>query len=477
MQRPGYERFALVSNPFHDLASESLDETEVYHVTQEADEAFERMKQEVLEGTRKSFVLIVGPLGSGKTQRLRVTAGQADAVEAFSLFLNLGEAPPDPVAAIAEGLAKAVQERKLAKGFSPPRWSKDLQAIAKGKALNPETAGRTIAEALNALAPSYLLLNDIDALHGEPEARILQTMLAMVSHIHDGVLVAVACQRTHFNDLNKRAGPLMSRVNRVLELRGLTNEEAELLLAKRMAGRRLIEDLDPTYPFTPAAVAELNRAGDGSPRRLLQLADLILDSAVKERAFQIGPELVLAGLARAGAIVENQPVTGPTVARPMPAKPLATKPMPASPVPLKSVPVQVKPRQTQPPPAAAPPVAVGPAAPHAVAPTSATPVPPAASPPEAPGRSLPAADQVPEWTPTRDEPTVITHSPATGAPEWAVIVPTTAQPALAPSAPATPPARTPPPSPQTNGHASKAAPASGRRAALARLVRGEKAKE
>src|ERR1051326_2995283 len=299
MQLPGYERFALLSNPFHDLASESVAEVEAYHVTQEADDAFERMKQEVLERSRKAFVMVVGPLGSGKTQRLRVTAGQAKEVGAFAHYLNLGEAPPDPVAAIAEALLDGANERKLAKGFSPTKWSKDLATIAKGKALNPETAGRTLAEALNALAPAYLLLNDVDALHGEVEARTLQTFLALVSHMGDGTMLAIACQAPHFAELNRRAGPLMSRVNRVLELRGLTDDEAELLLAKRMAGRRLIEDLDPTYPFTKAAIAEVNRAGGGSPRRLLQLADLVLDTAVKERAFQVGPELVLHVLSRA----------------------------------------------------------------------------------------------------------------------------------------------------------------------------------
>lgn len=328
MQRPGYERFALMSNPFHDLASESLEQAEVFHVTQEADEAFERMKQEVLEKSRKAFAMVVGPLGSGKTQRLRVTVGQAEAVEAYAHYLNLGEAPPDPVAAIAEGLQQAVAERRLARGFSPPKWSKDLQALAKGKELNPETAGRTLAEALNALSPSYLLLNDLDALPPAVEARILQTLLALASHLHDGTMVAIACQEPHFAQLNQRAGPLMSRVNRVLELRGLTDLEAEVLLAKRMAGRRLVDDIDPVYPFNQAGVAELNRAAAGSPRRLLQLADLVLDAAVKERAFQIGPELVQAVLARSGSLVTNQPLTptpqAASVASPMAAASEAT---------------------------------------------------------------------------------------------------------------------------------------------------------
>lgn len=331
MQRPGYERFALVSNPFHDLASESLEEVEVYHVLQEADEAFERMKQEVLEKSRKAFVMVVGPLGSGKTQRLRVTAGQAAAVDAYAQYLNLGEAPPNPVAAIAEGLEEAVAKRKLARGFSPPRWSKDLHVLAKGKPLNPETAGRTLAEALNALAPSYLLLNDLDAMHGEVEAHMLQTLLALVSHLQDGTMVTIACQQPHFVQLNQRAGPLMSRVNRVLELRGLTDEEAELLLAKRMAGKRLTEDLDPVYPFSRAGVAEINKAAGGTPRRLLQLADVVLDSAVKDRAFQIGPEVVQVGLARAGPMLEASPQTPAPAA----AKPVALQPAP-SPVPPKT---------------------------------------------------------------------------------------------------------------------------------------------
>jgi len=96
MQKAGYERFALVGNPFHDLASESLAETEVFHVTQEADEAFERMKQDVLDGAGKAFVLVAGPLGAGKTQRLRVTLAQAQHAGAFALYLHLGEAPSDP---------------------------------------------------------------------------------------------------------------------------------------------------------------------------------------------------------------------------------------------------------------------------------------------------------------------------------------------------------------------------------------------
>ena len=315
MRRTGYDRFALAANPFHDLASESVQETEVLHVTQEADEDFERIKQDVLDGLTKAFVLVSGPPGAGKTQRLRVTFKQAEAADTFAFYLNLGEYPPDPLTALAAGVAKAVAKRKVKAG----PWLHVVKRLAKGKALAPETAGRGLAEALGALAPAYLLFNDLDAFAGEDRQVFLQVLLGLVSNMPAGVMVCLACQRDHVASFTQENEALASRLNRVVSIRGLTNKEAEILLAKRMAGKRLVEDLDPLFPFTPPAVAELNAAAGGAPRRLLQLADIVLDGAVKERAFQVGQEIVQTILTRAADAqvvpkARNPTVGGETVA-------------------------------------------------------------------------------------------------------------------------------------------------------------------
>lgn len=317
MRRTGYDRFALPSNPFQDLASESLEEHEVFHVTQEADEDFERMKQDVLDGLSKAFVLLAGPAGAGKTQRLRVTYAQAQQAEAFAVFLNLGESPPEPLAAIASAVVAAVTKRKLARRLGA-RGVARLKSLAKGKAASPETAGRTLAEALGALAPAYVLLNDLDALHGPPRIALLDTLLSAVSNMPVGVMVCMTTQPSHVAQFARENEALASRLNRLVALRGLSNQEAELLLAKRMAGKRLVEDLDPLFPFTAPAIAELNGAAGGAPRRLLQLADIVLDGAVKERAFQVGPELVNAILARA--------LDAPLLAQPAAAEPQVPPP-------------------------------------------------------------------------------------------------------------------------------------------------------
>lgn len=334
MQRPGYERFALVSNPFHDLASESLQESEVFHVTQDMDEQFERMKQEVLERTRKAFVLISGPLGAGKTHRLRVTEAQAKAADAFALYMHLGEAPPDPLAAMAERIVEGAADRKLGRGLASPAWLRGCKALAAGKSMSPDKAGHALALGLGALAPAYLLLNDLDSLRApEIRVRFLTAFLALVSQMPAGTMVVVACPDSHVARLQTEAPALFSRLNRSMVLRGLADDEAELVVAKRMAGKRLIDDLDPLYPFTGPAVAALNQASGGSPRRLLQLADLVLDGAVKDRAFQIGPELVQAILART-------PATPSGAVRPVPVAPAPIAPvLPARPVPARLIPL------------------------------------------------------------------------------------------------------------------------------------------
>lgn len=340
MQHAGYERFALLSNPFHDLASESLQESEVFHVTQEADDEFERMKQEVLERSRKGFVLISGPLGAGKTQRLRVTEAQARQADGFALYMHLGEAPPDPLAAVAERLVEGAAARKLGRGLSPPAWLRDCKALAAGKPMTPDKAGHTLAQGLGMLAPAYLLLNDLDSLRApDVRARMLQALLAMVSLMPAGVMVVVACPDAQAARLQAEAPALFSRLNRAMQLRGLGDEEAELVLAKRMAGKRLIDELDPLYPFTAPAVAALNQAAGGSPRRLLQLADLVLDAAVKDRAFQVGPELVQSILAKAPR--SAQPATALAAPLPVPAA------VPAQPV--RAVAVQPLPAASPPP--------------------------------------------------------------------------------------------------------------------------------
>ncbi len=172
-----------------------------------------------------------------------------------------------------------------------------LGQLAKEKPVAPEAAGEAIAAGLNALAPAFLLLNDVDALEGPPLAQFLAALTAAASHLKPGVMLALTCGANDYQLLTARHPALSTRVNRVIAITTMATQEAQLMVAKRLAGSRIVEDLDPLYPFTASAVAALNQAAGGSPRRLLQLADLVLEAGVRQRRFSIDEEMVAAAIA------------------------------------------------------------------------------------------------------------------------------------------------------------------------------------
>ncbi|MEO2152705.1 MAG: ATPase, partial [Thermococcus sp.] len=69
-----YEVYGLSANPFEQLASEGISDVESIHVYQEIDMRLQMIVSEVI-GNKSSIALsIVGPLGMGKTQRLKTLA-------------------------------------------------------------------------------------------------------------------------------------------------------------------------------------------------------------------------------------------------------------------------------------------------------------------------------------------------------------------------------------------------------------------
>ena len=83
MPGASYERYGLTSNPFRDLASESLDDVEVYHVNLDVDRTLDTIKQEVLEKENRAAVALVGLHGAGKTERLLVAQSEGKERKAF----------------------------------------------------------------------------------------------------------------------------------------------------------------------------------------------------------------------------------------------------------------------------------------------------------------------------------------------------------------------------------------------------------
>lgn len=322
-----YERYGLIGNPFRDLTSESLSDVEIFHVNLQVDEVLNAIKEEVLAKENKAVVALVGNTGAGKTERLLLANSEGNQRGAFVAYLDVGEKAAVVVQMLAQKMVEGSKLGSFARTFSPPAWLRGLQPYLKvgARPYDAVAAGKAIAAALNARAPAFLLLNDLHNLSTVPEAdSFARTLQEVFDSLRPGVLVMFGSFPAYYAALCKKHVPLASRINQTFTLPTLTKEEAGLLIAKKLLAKRLVENLDPLYPFDREAIEALNTAALGNPRRLIELADRAIDYAARQRAFRINLELV-----RLSLPTRDSPTAAVTaVARP-------GEPTPAPPVTVK----------------------------------------------------------------------------------------------------------------------------------------------
>jgi replication-associated recombination protein RarA len=291
----GLERYGLVNNPFRELSAEATADIPLFHVNLEMDGTLQSIKDEVLEKSNRAVVALAGPIGTGKTERLLLAQSEAKERKAFVIYFDITLKN----SWVFKGIGKAVQDQVhlggFAKALAPPHWYRDIQALQKIKDQNydPRQVGKSLASALNENAPAFLLLNDAHVLEKSPELDAFVIALQEIADgIHPGVLVMFSCYPDTLSKIFSTHPAFASRVNTVFNLPRLTAEEAGLLLAKKMLAKRVVEDLDPLFPFDMESIAALNALARGNPRKLLHLADQVVELGVSRRAYRIDTELV-----------------------------------------------------------------------------------------------------------------------------------------------------------------------------------------
>ncbi len=315
-----YERFGLTGNPFRDLASESQDDLLLQHVSQDVDRTLESIREEVADKENHAVVAILGEIGAGKTERLRVTAAEARERKILTVYVDVPERAESLWAALGRGFRAAAQAAGLVRLFGTPAWYRGVAGLERpGRTpRDPAEVGQALRRALNESAPSVLLLNDLHTLEAPAElSAFARAFEEVTGGIRPGVLVMLSAYEEYFARLRAAEPALASKVNRTFVLRRFRDDEAALLLAKKLLAKRVVEDLDPTYPFDLEAVAVLNAAALGNPRRLLEEADFALEHALARRAYRIEAALAREALA-VGKGAEGQAVAStPTPSRPV----------------------------------------------------------------------------------------------------------------------------------------------------------------
>jgi hypothetical protein len=282
----------------------------IYHVNQASDDALRTIFDEVFDKENRAVVAVTGPQGAGKTQRLLLAWAEAKERHAFTVYFDVTTQSGWVLRGLAGAFEKAARDAGRVKMLGAPGWLRPVTALskAKGEGYDPKEAGRRIGEALNASSPSFLLLNDLHNLVDSSEIGVFaKTLEEIAGVIKPGVLVMFSCYASYLAWLTANQPGFVSRINRTIPLATLSEDEARLVLAKKLLAKRIVEELEPTYPFDREAVRELNRAAHGNPRRLFELADAVLERGVASRAYQIDGEMVRSTLATRETAAPSSP--------------------------------------------------------------------------------------------------------------------------------------------------------------------------
>lgn len=290
MDKTPYNRYGLSGNPFRDLTSESLEAVDLFHVNQSIDVPLFGLRDEVIEKENKAIIALIGETGAGKTERLLMLRSET-AKGVFCVYRNVVPETERLVGGIADDIVRGSKTGL----FSNPPWLKGVKRLqgAPKKGYDPDAAARMVAAAVNHNAPSFLLLNDFHNLEKSREPdKFVRFMHTLFDEIDVGVLVMFGTSERYFEELMKGNLSLNDRIHRKLRIPPLNASEACLMIAKRLIAKRLVEDLDPLYPFTDKSVAVMNEMSSGNPRRLLKLADKVIDHAAQHRLLQVDMDAV-----------------------------------------------------------------------------------------------------------------------------------------------------------------------------------------
>lgn len=290
----GFERYGLSGNPFHDLASENIDDIEIFHVQQDIDYELDSIQEDVIDLENHSVIFVLGGLGAGKTERLQVALNRTEKEGIFSIYNSV---TPDTKWVLQEIISSLIEKSDIGVlgGLSGPSWYKDLVKINKSiekKGYHPDNAGKAIAGALNDNKPSFLLLNDLHHIKRSKIKKFMESLYVIFNNIDDGVMIMMGSDLRFYSLVTKKFPSIKQRINNIYEIPPLDEDEASLLLAKRMLAKRLVEDLNPIYPFTDEAIYNLNKGVNGNPRKLLKFSDKVLDFAADQKAINIDKQMI-----------------------------------------------------------------------------------------------------------------------------------------------------------------------------------------
>ncbi len=269
-----YKLYGLTSNPFREVSAEAIENVGLLHVSQKIDSEFACLVGEVSEGGR-AVVAYAGELGIGKTERLRWLEEVALKSGIFHIFLSVEQDYTFNIKRIFESGLRQINDKSgfMARLKSPGYVNEIKKSLRQKK--GPSELGILASIMLKEQVPSYILLDNIDC----GDNNFQDFLVSLVNNLKAGSLLCFTCNKEIFKDIREANPSFIERINKQYILDGLADKEAELLVAKRLAISRSVQNMDPLFPFTKEFVYSLNSQVNGNPRALLKGMDDALSRA------------------------------------------------------------------------------------------------------------------------------------------------------------------------------------------------------
>ncbi|MBU7019009.1 MAG: ATPase [Theionarchaea archaeon] len=303
---PDYSRFHLKLNPFTQLSSEGIQNVEEVHVSQSTDTRIAEAIANVMEGASIAIIL-VGDLGTGKTQRLRGVSHVVENAGGIAVYLKVDSSDiirttldifSDFAPVETPGFFDSIRGRK-----------KDTYILTRENYDSSEL-GDALRESLIMYPLSALLLDELENIMLAPEKDLIlffEMLRQFISAMPPTCLFMVACTPEGFARMQELFPAFVVRFHYQLRTEGLCDEDAVELARKRLEKERKPgeESLNPVYPFDESAIQLANDMARGNPRILLRILQIVLSSAACDEMVDLIDDRYVSSIIRTPASVDE----------------------------------------------------------------------------------------------------------------------------------------------------------------------------
>ncbi len=344
-----YERFGLEKNPFTDLSSEAIRDIEKIHVSQEIDSRIADILSDVIGESSGIALSIVGPLGSGKTQRLKgvhklvqESGGMSiyqkidsndiikTTLDIFSYFSEyedeveaeqpLEEVPITEGSEFGEEAYELPQQQeelsffqKLKRLFSkeekvaPPVQEYEEYELTRAN-YNSQDIGNQLIDYLGEYKRSALLLDEMENILTAPNTDLIlffEFLREFISNMPESSVFIMTCTKNAYDKIREINPAFVARLHNELFSEPLSDERAIKLVQKRIEYNRKKSIPNPLFPFEESAIILANSMSKGNPRDLLKLLHTTLFTATRDNFVEFIDDRYLAKVLTGPSSIED----------------------------------------------------------------------------------------------------------------------------------------------------------------------------